>query len=140
MPRPVSDNPCEFRPHLRQLQFKFEDAANADEGHPLAGHLRNPLHPIDVRSAVPTLSALRASRLHDLFSVETPDERDLHIEHLGDLPDSEPRRMVIIERVHGRNPRPRRPAGELGPTLGTDPDASASDYLSIPLERSLADL
>jgi hypothetical protein len=86
-----------FAGNLGELMFEFDDAADGRQSHALAFHDQDLLDVVDVVAAVPALPAGRTLRGNDVMVIDAAQERLLDMQHFGDLPDGEQRRVFVFQ-------------------------------------------
>jgi DNA-binding MarR family transcriptional regulator len=87
-----------FPGHLGELPLQVDDAADGLQGDALVGHGDDLLDDPDLVAGVAALAARGPLRGDDLQFVDAAQERLLDREHVGDLPDREQRRVLVLER------------------------------------------
>jgi DNA-binding MarR family transcriptional regulator len=87
-----------FPGHLGELLLQVDDAADGLQGDALVGHGHDLLDDPDLVTGVAALAARGPLRGDDPQFVDAAQERLLDREHVGDLPDREQRRVLVLER------------------------------------------
>jgi len=87
-----------FPGHFGELLLQVDDAADGLQGDALVGHGDDLLDDPDLVAGVAALAARGPLRGDDPQFVDAAQERLLDREHVGDLPDREQRRVLVLER------------------------------------------
>jgi len=86
-----------FPDDLSELLLKVDDAADGLQGDALVGHGDDLLDDPDLVAGVAALAARGPLRRDDPQLVDTPQERLLDREHVGDLADGEQRDVLVFQ-------------------------------------------